>query len=132
MPLHLMTHPEEVLVVRLGPDEDPTWDWTPGPIGSLTRTADEASVVSRADLVPDGPRREGPFRAVEIAGPLEFGMIGVLAEILHPLVQARISILTLSTYDTDWILVPAGDLEAAVEAWRRSGLIVTPHTLIGG
>jgi len=132
MPLHLMTHPEDVLVVRLDPDEEPSWDWSAGPLGSLTRTAEETSIVSRADLVPDGPRREGPFRAVEIAGPLEFGMIGVLAEILHPLVQAKVSILTVSTYDTDWILVPTDNLDAATQAWRRAGFIVTPSTLIGG
>ncbi len=127
-----MTHPEDLLVVRLDPDEVPTWDWTPGPLGSVTHTADETSVICRADLVPDGPRREGPFRAVEIAGPLEFGMIGVLHSILHPLVAARISILTVSTFDTDWILVPTADIDAAVEAWRRAGLVVTPSTLIGG
>ncbi len=54
-------------------------------------------------------------------------MIGVLQPILHPLVQARISILTLSTYDTDWILIPTADIDAAVEAWRRAGLVVTPQ-----
>jgi hypothetical protein len=127
-----MTHPEDVVVVRLDSDEDPTWDWTPGPIGSLTTTGEETSIVCRADLVPEGPRREGPFRAVEIAGPLAFGMVGVLADILHPLIQAKVSILTISTYDTDWVLVPTADLDAAVSAWRRTGLIVTPSTLIGG
>ncbi len=131
-PLHLMTHPEDVSVIRLGPHEDPSWDWTAAPVGSLTRTADETSIVCLADRVPAGQTQHGPFRAVEIAGPLEWGMIGVLAEILDPLVKAQISILTLSTYDTDWILVPAGDIDTATQVWRRAGLIVTPSTLTGG
>ncbi len=132
MPLHLMTHPEDVAVVRLGPAEDPTWQWTAGPLCSLTRTAEETSVVCRADHVPAGLTQHGPFRAVEIAGPLEWGMIGVLAEILDPLVKAQVSILALSTYDTDWILIPTPDIDTAIRSWRRAGLIVTPSTLTGG
>ncbi len=132
MPLHLMAHPDEVAVVRLEPGTQPTWDWTQGPIGSLTHSSTETSVVCRADHVPHGLTREGPFRAVEVAGPLEFGMIGVLAEILDPLARARVSVLTVSTYDTDWILVPSADIETASDAWRKAGLIITPSHLTGG
>ena len=41
-----------------------------------------------AELVPDGALTEGPFRAVEVAGPLAFEAVGVMAEILTPLVPA--------------------------------------------
>ena len=33
---------------------------------------------------------------------------------------------TLSTFDTDWILVPTGMADRAEEAWRRSGHTVAP------
>ena len=72
MPLHLMEHPEDVSIVRLPSDEDPSFDWRTGPLASLTRTADETSVVCATGSVPAGARSEGPFRAVEVAGPLAF------------------------------------------------------------
>lgn len=131
MPLHLMSHPEHVAVVRLDPGHLPDWDWQRGPFASLTLTATETSVVTKADGVPAGLPQEGPFRVVEVAGPLEFGMWGVMAEILAPLVDAKISVLAMSTHDTDWILVRSDDIAAAGEAWRRAGLIVTATTLRG-
>ncbi|HQH07677.1 MAG TPA: ACT domain-containing protein [Phycicoccus sp.] len=131
MPLHLMAHPEDVVVARLGPAEQPRWEWQRGPFASLTVTADETSIVTLAEAVPVGVATEGPFRVVEVAGPLEFGMWGVMAEILAPLVAAHISVLAMSTFDTDWILVKAEEITAAGEAWRRAGLIFTPTSLSG-
>ena len=132
MPRHLMEHPEDVSVVRLGPGEEPTFDWQRGPLASVTRTPDETSVVTTSDVVPAGARTEGPFRAVEIAGPLDFSAVGVFVEILSPLADAGISVLGLSTFDTDWVLVPSERSGDAAQAWRRAGFVVTPTTLTGG
>lgn len=132
MPRHLMEHPEDVSVVRLPSGQDPGFDWQQGPLASLTRTADETSVVCATSAVPRGARTEGPYRAVEVAGPLEFSAVGVFAEILAPLVDAGISVLGISTYDTDWILVPARRAADAATVWRRAGFVVTPTTLTGG
>ena len=77
MPLHLMEHPEHLSIVRLPAGEDPTFDWTPGPFASLTRTPDETSVVCLTARVPAGARSEGPFTLVEVAGPLSFAAVGV-------------------------------------------------------
>ena len=132
MPRHLMEHPEDVAIVRLPGGEDPGFDWTAGPFASLTRTPDETSVVCLASAVPAGSRTEGPFRVVEVAGPLAFGAVGIFAEVLQPLVDAQISVLGFSTFDTDWILVPSDDADAATAAWRRAGMFVTPTSLTGG
>lgn len=126
-----MTHPEQLVVARLEPGEEPSWDWTQGPFASLTRTPQETSVVCLADVVPDGVTREGPFQGVEVAGPLAFDAVGVMAEILTPLVSAGISVLAMSTFDTDWILVPQPEITTASEVWRKAGLIVTPTVLTG-
>ena len=131
MPLHLMAHPEDVVVTRVPAGEQPEWDWRRGPFASLTATADETSIVTLADAVPPGLPVQGPFRVVEVAGPLEFGMWGVMAEILAPLVDAHISVLAMSTFDTDWILVRTDEVTAAGEAWRRAGLVFTPTSLSG-
>ncbi|HMM95902.1 MAG: ACT domain-containing protein [Micrococcales bacterium] len=132
MPLHLMEHPEDVSVVRLPSGEEPAFDWTTGPLASLTRTAEETSVICATASVPRGARTEGPFRAVEVAGPLDFSAVGVFAEILAPLVDAGISVLGLSTFDTDWVLVPAERTADASQAWRRAGFVITPTSLSGG
>lgn len=132
MPLHLMEHPDDISIVRLPGGEEPQFDWTPGPFASLTRTPDETSVVCLTANVPAGARTEGPFRLVEVAGPLTFAAVGVFAEVLEPLVAAEVSVLGFSTFDTDWVLVPAGAVHDAVEAWRRAGLVITPTSLTGG
>ena len=67
-----------------------------------------------------------------MAGPLSFGSVGVVAEVVEPLVDADISVLAFSTFDTDWVLVPAGQTDEAAHAWRRAGLIITPTSLTGG
>lgn len=131
MPLHLMTHPESLAIARLEPGEEPTWDWTQGPFASLSRTPQETSIVCLAQSVPAGVLTEGPFRGVEVAGPLAFDAVGVMAEILTPLVPVGISVLALSTYDTDWILVPEDEIDTACEIWRKAGLIATPTVLTG-
>lgn len=131
MPLHLMTHPEALVIARLDAGAEPGWDWTPGPFSSLSRSPQETSVVCLEAGVPSGVLTEGPFRAVEVAGPLAFDAVGVMAEILTPLVAARISVLALSTYDTDWVLVPQDDITVAETVWRKAGLIITPTVLTG-
>ena len=132
MPRHLMEHPEDVSIVRLPGGEQPEFDWSSGPFSSLTRTPDETSVVCLTAHVPTGARTEGPFKVVEVAGPLSFGAVGVFAEVLEPLVDADISVLGFSTFDTDWVLVPSDQAKDAADAWRRAGLVVTPTSLTGG
>jgi hypothetical protein len=71
--------------------------------------------------VPKKSVHQRPFTAFEVQGPLDFALTGVLAELLAPLAAAEISVFTLSTFDTDWILVPGGDADRAAEEWRRAG-----------
>ena len=63
-------------------------------------------MVCAARSVPTKSVHQRPFTAFEVEGPLDFALTGVLAELLAPLAEAEISVFTLSTYDTDWILVP--------------------------
>ena len=59
-------------------------------------------------------------------------MVGVLSGLLEPLARQGISILALSTYDTDWILVDAARTDDAAAIWRRGGHTVAPARLTGG
>ena len=48
----------------------------------------------------------------------------MLAALLAPLAEAEISVFTISTFDTDWILVPVADAEP-----RGRGVATTGHTV---
>lgn len=117
----LYRHPDALAVVRLGPgSEIPAWA-TSSTLFSVTATAAETSLVCHASTVPRKARPEGPFVAFEVAGPLDFALTGVLSALLGPLAEAAISVFAISTFDTDWILVPAGDADRAAEVWTAAG-----------
>ncbi len=125
----LERYPERLAVVRLGPGADvPAWAESSS-LFSVTATATETSVVCARRNVPKKMRHEGPFAAFAVVGPLDFALTGVLAALLLPLAEAEISVFTISTFDTDWILVPFERADAATEEWRRRGhdvVIATP------
>jgi hypothetical protein len=66
-------------------------------------------------------RCEGGWRALRVAGSLDFSLVGVLAGLLDPLARAGVSVFVLSTFDTDYLLVKGHDLEKALAALRRAG-----------
>lgn len=104
---------------------DAAWPaWPSGEFVSVTRTADELSVVCREDAVPEGVRREDGWRCLRVAGTLDFSLVGVLAFLLVPLAEAGVSVFALSTFDTDYLLVKAEKLKAAVDVLRRDGHVV--------
>jgi hypothetical protein len=86
---------------------------------SITRTAEELSVICPAGTVPPGVQCEPGWRAFKVAGKLEFSAVGILASILTPLAESGISILSISTFDRDYILVRSHSLEQATGALRR-------------
>ena len=130
-PFTLSRYPETLAVVKLGPGaEVPVWAESSS-IFSVTATATETSVVCAARNVPKKAVHQRPFTAFQVEGPLDFALTGVLAGLLQPLAEAGISVFTLSTYDTDWILVPGDDADRAAEEWRRSGHTVEAATPAG-
>ena len=124
--MKLSRYPETLAVVKLPPGaEVPAWAESSS-IFSVTATATETSVVCAARSVPKKSVHQRPFTAFEVEGPLDFALTGVLSQLLAPLAEAEISVFTLSTFDTDWVLVPGHDADRAEEEWRRSGHTVEP------
>ncbi|GAA2144930.1 ACT domain-containing protein [Nocardioides koreensis] len=124
--MKLNRFPETLAVVRLGPGaEVPRWAESSS-IFSVTATATETSVVCAARSVPTKAVAQRPFTAFEVEGPLDFALTGILSGLLAPLAEASISVFTLSTHDTDWILVPSDAADRAAEAWRAAGHEVAP------
>jgi uncharacterized protein len=88
---------------------------------SITRTADELSVVCAEDAVPADIRAERGFLCLAVTGPLDFAATGILASLAAPLAEAGISIFVLSTFDTDLLLIRQALLPQAVAVLRAAG-----------
>ena len=122
MPLQLEILSGRYAVCRLAPAQDvPAWAWT-RPLASVTRTDAELSIICAEAAVPATiERAERGWRALRVAEPLDFNAVGIMAQLTAPLAKARISILALATFDTDYLLVRELDLEGSVAALRAAG-----------
>ena len=119
--LHLTAIPGRFSVVRLGPAEEiPPWALSEA-MFSITKTAEETSVVCHAHLVPAGTISEVGFCCLKVEGPLAFSETGVLASLASPLSNAGISLFAISTFDTDYILVREVDFGRTVATLRSAG-----------
>lgn len=117
----LSQFPEKLAIVRLGPgSEVPRWAESSS-LFSVTATATETSVVCATRSVPAKTPSIKPLTAFMVEGPLDPAMTGVLSALLAPLADAEIPVFPMSTFDTDWILVPQAEAERAAEEWRRRG-----------
>lgn len=115
-------------------DAVPRWaldDSHETPFWSVSRTADELSIICAYEAVPGTVTAVGPFAAFSIDGPLDHSLTGVLAGLTAPLAEADISLLTQSTFDTDWILVPVAQAGHAIEVWEAAGHTVDTEELDG-
>ena len=120
-PRELALLPERLAVARLDP-QAPVPAWAQGgPLVSVTRTASELSIVCAEASVPADVRAQRGYLGLRVSGPLDFAEVGVLESLARPLAEAGISILALSTFDTDYLLVAEPALEAATAALSAAG-----------
>jgi uncharacterized protein len=115
--------PGEFAICRLGANERFP-EWAQHGFSSITRTDDEVSVICAAAKIPSGTPSTGGWRLLRFEGTFSFSEAGVLSSVADPLANARISILTVTTYSTDYLLVQDKDLERA-----RSILSLAGHTI---
>ena len=120
-PLALVVLPGTFAVCRLGAEALLPARSFAGPFCSVTRTADELSVVCPEAAVPEGSHYEGGWRCLRGDGTLDLALVGVLASLLVPLAEAGVSTFAVSTFDTDHLLVREADLGRAAEALRAAG-----------
>jgi hypothetical protein len=112
----------EFAVVRLPPDAGlPWWAANSRELLSHTRSLEETSIVCEARRVPGEVQAERGFRALRIEGTIPFQATGVLASLATPLASASVPVFVISTFDTDYLLVPGTLLGTAVQALRGAG-----------
>lgn len=123
--LHLSELPGEFSVCQLGSDDEiPAWA-TEGSFFTVSRTADELSIVCESGLVPSGVKAEHGWMCLKVAGPLDFSLTGILASLVSPLGENDISIFALSTFNTDYLLIGKENFSRAKEILVKSG-----HTIV--
>lgn len=137
MPLTLELVGGDFCICRLPPDALIP-DWADSKVFcSITRTAEELSILCPTNQVsghdtskvkPDSTaidfKSESEWRLLKLRGPFEFTEMGILVQVLVPLAQARVAILAISSFDTDFVLVKHEKLDMAVETLRKAGLVV--------
>lgn len=82
---------------------------------SITQTPEELSIVCNQNLVPSDIKAEKNWRLIRIKGQMDFSLVGILKQVIAPLSENEISIYSISTYDTDYILIKDENFERAVQ-----------------
>lgn len=117
--------PGDYTVTRLPKGAEPPRIQAAGMV-SITSTPTEVSIVSPTDVAPPSEHARPGWRLLTVRGPLEFDLTGVMAALAGELAAAGVSLLAVSTYDTDHVLVKAAELDRAAKALREAGHEVEP------
>jgi uncharacterized protein len=119
--------PRPYSIARLAPNAAvPEWA-IKGEFTSITRTADELSIVCATENVPTeivpGPR----WVCLKLEGPFPFSQTGVLLSFIQSLSNNSIPIFAISTFDTDYVLLQEEFFGAAIDALQKAG-----HEFVSG
>ncbi|MFT5713224.1 MAG: hypothetical protein ACI9DQ_001636, partial [Glaciecola sp.] len=78
------------------------------------------SLVVKQDIVIQSLESDYDWRVLEVLGPLNLSMVGIMAEISAILAAAKISIFVVSTFETDYFLVKSDSLAKTVAALKKA------------
>jgi len=96
---------ETYAIVKLASDAlIPAWA-TKGEFTSISRTADELSIVCPIEHIPADVHSPHRWTCLKLEGPFPFELTGVLLSFIKPLSSGGVSIFAISTFDTDYVLV---------------------------
>ena len=119
--LALALLPGRYAVAQLPADSAlPAW-WPNTGMRHAGWTDEELSLVCEEAHVPDDVRCQRGWRMFKLQGPFDFALTGILKAVLDPLAAAGVGIFAISTFDTDYVLVQAHQLDGALRALRGHG-----------
>ncbi|KAF8291749.1 hypothetical protein DL93DRAFT_970213 [Clavulina sp. PMI_390] len=129
---HLSTLPNTIFVYQL-----PTSEPIPIPfinglsdaktqLCSITRTADETSIVT--DIILDeastpAELKQEQWKAYKMRGPMPFDLVGVVNNLTAPLKAVTIGVFVVSTWNTDYLLIPLAKHEEAEAALKADSWV---------
>lgn len=112
--------PGPYAIVRLAPDAPvPAWA-TNGDFISVTRNADELSIVCPTVNLPSDVNSAHRWICLKLEGPFPFSQTGVLLSFIEPLSTNDVPIFAISTYDTDYVLIQE-EFASAIDLLRQAG-----------
>ena len=113
--------PGPYAIVHLAPDTTiPDWA-KKGEFTSITRTADELSIVCPAGNIPNDVAAGPRWACLKLEGPFLFSQTGVLLSFIQPLSGNGVPIFAVCTYDTDYVLIQEEHMGGVVELLRHAG-----------
>ena len=86
------------------------------PFFAVLRSDEELSLVCSSSVPVEAEKTSDDWSCLQVAGPLDFGMTGVIAEISAVLSNASVPVFVVSSFNTDYVLVRDDDLDKAVAA----------------
>jgi len=108
-------------IVKLSP-ESAIPDWATGnEFFSVTRNAEELSLVVSESNLPSSLDASRGWRLFKVHGPFAFTEVGVVAALASPLARIGVGIFVISTFDTDYLLIQQEEIPAAIEALEHAG-----------
>ena len=87
----------------------------------IGKTHEELSIVVPETVHIDSDESDVDWKVMEVLGPLQLSMVGIMAQIGNVLASAKISIFIVSTFETDFFLVKQRDLDNAAKALEQDG-----------
>ncbi len=113
-------------IVRLAASATvPAWA-SKGEFTSITRTADELSIVCPMQSLPTDVESSNRWTCLKLQGPFPFSQTGVLLSFIEPLSSNGIPIFAISTYDTDYVLFQEEFVGAALNILQKTGHELSP------
>jgi len=108
--------PEKVAVCHFNKNSSiPSWATEKSNFTSIAKTDDELSIILPQEKIPGGVLYEKDWRVFKVEGPLGFVTTGIVSGFSTPLAKAKISILYISTYQTDYVLVEEKNLKKSIK-----------------
>lgn len=128
--LHLQVLAEPFFVIQLGDNQEMVpcilkeLTSGKGEFFAVTRTKEEVSIVGEAyKRMPKMYEEQCVWKCIKIRGPMEHSLTGILADLTAPLKAAKVPVFAMSTWNTDYILVPKEMVGDAVTTLERDGWV---------
>lgn len=97
-----------------------------GEFTSITRTADEVSIVCQVQNLPSDVHSSHRWACLKLEGPFPFSQTGVLLSFIQPLSNNTVPIFAISTYDTDYVLIQEEWAGRAIDFLQQAGHELLP------
>jgi len=120
MKLNLSVLEDLFTIHRISSDNEIPMQVFDGTFYNITKTEEELSIICSSSVLLDSESSETGWSCIKVLGRLDFNLTGILADILAILAESKISIIAISTFDTDYILVKSKKLQGATKALLRA------------